>query len=78
MTFMLKKGKIENSITIMDHDKMNFLNAPVSLFKHVLTTIQGQYKGVSRTIFTVNSPYAFSILYATLKYFIDETTASKI
>ena len=78
LTFMLKKGKVENVIMIMDHSGVNPLTAPMWLVKHVLSTIQGQYKGMSRSIFTLNSPYAFSLIWKTVRYFIDATTASKI
>ena len=51
---------------------------PLAKMKTVLGAITSQHKCVVRTIMVLNAPFAISILYQALSYFIDENTKRKI
>jgi len=75
---MMCPGTVENGLVIMDSQSMGLLSLPIMKVKAILTTIQSNYKCRARTIFALNSSTAVSILWQTVKYFIDEATAAKV
>ena len=75
---MLVEGRIENVIIIVDCLNISIFNAPYGMLKSVLGTIQGIYKCKARAIFCINVPTSFSVLWNTVRYFIDGNTAQKV
>ena len=76
--FMLVEGRIENVVIIIDCINISIFNAPYGMLKSVLGTIQAIYKCKAKAIFCINVPTSFSVLWNTVRYFIDENTAKKV
>jgi hypothetical protein len=75
--FMMVEGRIENFILIIDCKDISIFNAPYAMLKSVLSTAQGLFKCRAKAVFFLNAPAAFSVLWRTLKFSLDEITASK-
>lgn len=76
--FMLKAGHIENMIMIVNLQGVSVTTVPFALAQTVLKTLSTNYKCVSRSIFLVNAPQTFSLIWRSLYYFMDENTAKKV
>lgn len=75
---MLIPGRIENYILIIDCQNLGVMNTPYALLKSVLSVIQSQYKCKARAIFCLNSPTSMSVIWNTVKLFLDNTTSRKV
>lgn len=75
--FMMVEGRIENFILLIDCKDISIFNAPYAMLKSILATAQGLFKCRARAIFFLNAPAAFSVLWRTLRFSLDEVTASK-
>lgn len=76
--FMLKAGHVENMNMIINMQGVSVATIPFALAQSVLKTLSTNYKCLSRSIFLVNAPQTFSVIWRSLKYFIDENTARKV
>jgi hypothetical protein len=74
---MLVEGRIENFVLLIDCKDISIFNAPYNLLKSVLSTTQGLFKCRAKAIFFLNAPAAFSVLWRTLKFSLDEVVISK-
>lgn len=67
---MAVKGRIENINIILDCKDLNVFSAPYMIIKDLLGAIQSQFKCICKSIFVLNSPSTFSILYNGVKAFL--------
>ena len=72
------QGQIENVIMVIDLVGKGIFSIPVGVFKSIMQTIQLNYKCKSRNLFILNAPGAFTAIWNTVQYFLDENTTRKI
>lgn len=75
---MFIKGKIENIILILNLGNQGMSKLPVSKLTAVIGAVMNQRKCATRTIFVLNAPFAITLLWKAIKYFIDENTQRKV
>ena len=76
--FMEVDGRVENNLSILNLSQMSLFGLPYSMMKTVMGTTQGQFKGRARTIFQLSAPRSISMVWNTVKYFMDELTSKKV
>lgn len=76
--FMLKAGHVENMNMIINLKDVWVSTIPFALAQAVLKTLSTNYKCLSRSIYLVNAPQAFSMVWKSLSYFIDANTNRKV
>lgn len=74
----MKPGIIENIVLVMNMAEFSFQKAPIYIAKHLINSIGANYKGHARAVFLVNAPTAFSMVWNTIKYFLDENQVRKV
>ena len=72
------KGRIENINIVLDCKDLNVFTAPYRIIIDLLGAIQSQFKCICKSIFCLNSPSTFSILYNGVKAFLQDHTKSKL
>lgn len=76
--YMLQDKVLENIIQIMDKSGLTLFTMPFKLMKPVFSFIPNIIRGRARTVFGLNAPSTISIIWNTIKYFLDENTQQKV
>lgn len=76
--YMLENGVVENYLQVGDSEGLNIFTTPFKLVQAILQFMTCINRGRSRTVYEVNSPTSISVLWNTVKYFMDENTQQKV
>ena len=75
---MMKPGQIENIVFVCDLCELGVLSINYSLLKAIISYVVGVFRGRVRTMFVMNAPTTFSVIWNTVRYLLDEASARKI
>mmetsp|Transcript_37466 Transcript_37466/g.27619 ORF Transcript_37466/g.27619 Transcript_37466/m.27619 type:complete len:168 (-) Transcript_37466:105-608(-) len=75
---MMLPGQIESWIVLIDFGKLSLFQIPYKNLKGIIGMLQSQYRCRSAKIFILNISTAFSVIWNTVKGFIEEHTKKKM
>ena len=75
---MMATGSVENCLMIFDMNNLNVFNAPYKMIKDHIVSLTSIYKNGSRSLFVLNTPKTFSVLWNVVSYVVNDMTRAKM